>query len=97
MNGPCGKEILRQILPAVPGLMLVDHIEASGVAFLDAVANRVQELEGGADLPVGLVGTLQHLEVMQKELADLVFTELLGGTSEEGNELLAVEEIVCGG
>jgi bifunctional non-homologous end joining protein LigD len=32
------KEILRQILPAVPGLMFVDHIEEQGLAFFDAVA-----------------------------------------------------------
>jgi bifunctional non-homologous end joining protein LigD len=32
------KEILRQILPAVPGLAFCDHIEESGLAFFDAVA-----------------------------------------------------------
>jgi bifunctional non-homologous end joining protein LigD len=32
------KEILQQILPAVPGLMFVDHIEESGVAFFNAAA-----------------------------------------------------------
>src|SRR5262249_27600581 len=32
------KEILRQILPAMPGLAFCDHIHESGLAFFDAVA-----------------------------------------------------------
>src|SRR5262249_9210406 len=32
------KEILRQILPALPGLAFCDHIEGSGLAFFDAAA-----------------------------------------------------------
>jgi bifunctional non-homologous end joining protein LigD len=38
------KEILRQILPAVPGLAFCDHIEEHGLAFFDAV--RKAGLEG---------------------------------------------------
>jgi ATP-dependent DNA ligase len=32
------KEILRQILPAVPGLAICDHVEEGGLAFFDAAA-----------------------------------------------------------
>jgi hypothetical protein len=60
--------------------------------------DRVEKLEGGTQLPIGLVGTLVPFDVMQQELANLGLAEQLGGAVKEGGERAAVAEVVtaCG-
>src|SRR5262249_51933913 len=56
--------------------------------------NRVEELERGVDLPIGRVGQVFDVDLMEEELANLGFAKFFGGAHEEGSEAACVEQVM---
>ncbi len=89
---------MRQILPTIPGLIFVDHIEQSGQAFFDAVAKAGIEgmvAKDGASKYVPGRRSNSWLKVMSRPQIEAViggFTEPRGSRQHFGSLILGVYE-----
>jgi hypothetical protein len=55
--------------------------------------DNVKKLQGGANLPIGVMAAVLNLDVMQQELANLGFPQFCGRALEEGGKSLTVEQV----